>query len=104
MKLHSLKPNEGSRKDKYRVGRGMAQGRGKQAGRGLRGPPWPSPGSSCCVRSTSPHIHRPRGNPTYTSCATNLRHRDPSGVYRLSAAPSGLLPHGESNTRRPCKE
>lgn len=37
MKLHELKPNEGSRSKRYRVGRGMAQGRGKQAGRGQSG-------------------------------------------------------------------
>ncbi|NQZ65795.1 MAG: 50S ribosomal protein L15 [Mycoplasmatales bacterium] len=37
MKLHELKPNKGSRKDKYRAARGMAQGRGKQAGKGQSG-------------------------------------------------------------------
>lgn len=37
MKLHELKPAEGSRKSKFRVGRGMAQGRGKQAGKGQSG-------------------------------------------------------------------
>ena len=37
MKLHELKSNEGSRRDKYRAARGMAQGRGKQAGKGQSG-------------------------------------------------------------------
>lgn len=37
MELHNLKPNKGSRTNKYRVGRGMAQGRGKQAGKGQSG-------------------------------------------------------------------
>lgn len=37
MKLHELKPTEGARKDKYRAARGMAQGRGKQAGKGQSG-------------------------------------------------------------------
>ena len=37
MKLNQLKPKKGSRKQKYRVGRGMAQGRGKQAGKGQSG-------------------------------------------------------------------
>lgn len=37
MKLHSLKPNEGSRKEKTRVGRGHAAGKGKQAGKGQSG-------------------------------------------------------------------
>lgn len=37
MKLHELKPNEGSRKDRKRVGRGIAAGQGKTAGRGTKG-------------------------------------------------------------------
>lgn len=37
MKLHTLKPNDGAKSKKYRVGRGMAQGRGKQAGKGQSG-------------------------------------------------------------------
>jgi large subunit ribosomal protein L15 len=37
MKLHELKPNEGSRKNRKRVGRGIAAGQGKTAGRGTKG-------------------------------------------------------------------
>lgn len=37
MKLHHLKPSEGSRKDKKRVGRGRAGAGGKTAGRGTKG-------------------------------------------------------------------
>ena len=37
MKLHHLKPAEGSRKDKKRVGRGRAGAGGKTAGRGTKG-------------------------------------------------------------------
>lgn len=37
MKLNELKSTEGSRKDRYRAARGMAQGRGKQAGKGQSG-------------------------------------------------------------------
>jgi len=37
MKLHELKPNPGSRKNKKRVGRGIAAGQGKTAGRGTKG-------------------------------------------------------------------
>jgi large subunit ribosomal protein L15 len=37
MKLHDLKPNEGSKKDRKRVGRGTAAGQGKTAGRGTKG-------------------------------------------------------------------
>jgi large subunit ribosomal protein L15 len=37
MKLHDLKPQEGSKKDRKRVGRGIAAGQGKTAGRGTKG-------------------------------------------------------------------
>lgn len=37
MKLHELKPAEGSRKKRNRVGRGMASGNGKTSGRGHKG-------------------------------------------------------------------
>ncbi|MFN2175756.1 MAG: 50S ribosomal protein L15 [Anaerolineales bacterium] len=37
MKLHDLKPSEGSKKDRKRVGRGIAAGQGKTAGRGTKG-------------------------------------------------------------------
>jgi large subunit ribosomal protein L15 len=37
MKLHDLKPQEGSRKNRKRVGRGIAAGQGKTAGRGTKG-------------------------------------------------------------------
>ena len=49
MKLHDLKPAPGSRKRRMRVGRGIAAGKGKTAGRGTKGqksrsggsiPPW----------------------------------------------------------------
>ncbi|SDZ62698.1 large subunit ribosomal protein L15 [Evansella caseinilytica] len=37
MKLHELKPAEGSRKERKRVGRGIASGNGKTAGKGHKG-------------------------------------------------------------------
>lgn len=37
MKLHDLKPNEGAKKRRKRVGRGIAAGQGKTAGRGTKG-------------------------------------------------------------------
>ncbi len=49
MKLHDLRPPEGSNKARMRVGRGIAAGKGKTAGRGTKGqkaraggsiPPW----------------------------------------------------------------
>lgn len=37
MKLHELKPSEGSRRSRARVGRGTSAGNGKTAGRGQKG-------------------------------------------------------------------
>lgn len=37
MKLHDLKPDSGSRPKRHRVGRGIAAGQGKTAGRGTKG-------------------------------------------------------------------
>ena len=37
MKLHDLKPNEGAKKQRKRVGRGQGSGYGKTAGRGEKG-------------------------------------------------------------------
>lgn len=37
MKLHELKPAEGSRKVRNRVGRGIGSGNGKTSGRGHKG-------------------------------------------------------------------
>ena len=37
MKLHDLKPSKGSKKRRTRVGRGISAGKGKYAGRGIKG-------------------------------------------------------------------
>ena len=37
MRLHDLGPAEGSKKSRKRVGRGIAAGQGKTAGRGTKG-------------------------------------------------------------------
>jgi len=37
MKLNDLRPNEGAKKSRKRVGRGIAAGQGKTAGRGTKG-------------------------------------------------------------------
>lgn len=37
MKLHDLRPNQGSKKDRKRVGRGTGSGSGKTSGRGMNG-------------------------------------------------------------------
>ena len=45
MKLHHLRPAEGSKKRKIRVGRGEAGRRGKTAGRGTKGLKAPQQGA-----------------------------------------------------------
>jgi large subunit ribosomal protein L15 len=37
MKLHDLRPRSGAKKNRKRVGRGIAAGQGKTAGRGMKG-------------------------------------------------------------------
>src|SRR5207302_10466034 len=37
MKLHELKPPEGSKQERRRIGRGLGSGRGKTAGKGTKG-------------------------------------------------------------------
>jgi large subunit ribosomal protein L15 len=37
MKLNDLQPNEGAKKDRKRIGRGISAGQGKTAGRGTKG-------------------------------------------------------------------
>src|SRR5512136_1445530 len=37
MKLHDLKPQEGSKKERRRTGRGIGAGQGKTSGRGTKG-------------------------------------------------------------------
>ena len=37
MNLHDLRPDEGSKKKRKRVGRGISAGQGKTAGRGTKG-------------------------------------------------------------------
>jgi large subunit ribosomal protein L15 len=37
MKLHDLKPNKGSKKNRKRIGRGYGSGMGKTSGRGMNG-------------------------------------------------------------------
>ena len=62
MELKDLKPAEGSRKNRKRVGRGHAAGQGKTAGRGMNGqksrsraarPRWPVVCRSCPASATS---------------------------------------------------
>jgi len=54
MKLNELYPNEGAKKDRTRVGRGISAGKGKTAGRGTKGQKSRS--------GSGGHIYRQGGN------------------------------------------
>ena len=54
MKLHDLKPQEGSKKERKRVGRGISAGQGKTAGRGTKG--------EGARSGTGGHLYRQGGN------------------------------------------
>src|SRR5512133_1037082 len=54
MKLHDLVPNQGSKKNKKRVGRGISAGQGKTAGRGTKG--------QCSRSGEGGHLYRQGGN------------------------------------------
>ena len=57
MKLNDLKPNEGAKKTRQRVGRGIAAGQGKTSGRGTKG--------EGARRGNSGHLYRQGGNLPY---------------------------------------
>ena len=57
MKLHDLVPNQGSKKNRKRVGRGISAGQGKTAGRGTKGE-----GSRS---GQGGHLYRQGGNLTF---------------------------------------
>ena len=61
MKLHDLRPADGSRKERIRVGRGIAAGKGKTAGRGTKGQKARAGGSHPAVvrgrPDAAPHAH-----------------------------------------------
>jgi large subunit ribosomal protein L15 len=54
MKLNDLRPNEGSKKSRKRVGRGISAGQGKTSGRGTKG--------EGARRGTGGHLYRQGGN------------------------------------------
>ena len=63
MKLHDLRPNAGKKKARKRVGRGIAAGQGKTAGRGTKGRTWVSPPgqsihTTLVVRPTTDQLKR----------------------------------------------
>ncbi|MFN2216721.1 MAG: 50S ribosomal protein L15 [Anaerolineales bacterium] len=57
MKLNDLQPNPGSKKNRKRVGRGTASGKGKTAGRGTKG--------QSARAGSGGHLYRQGGNLPY---------------------------------------
>ena len=79
MKLHHLKPAEGSKKDRKRVGRGRAGVRGKTAGRGTKGtgarknvPAW-FEGGQMPLQRRVPKLST--GHPAFQEAAVNSQAR-----------------------------
>src|SRR5574337_100062 len=89
MKLHDLQPAPGSKKHKKRVGRGIAAGQGKTAGRGTKG--------EGARNAKGGNLYRQGGNlPFYRSLPfkrgfTNLRRQEYAEVNldRLSGFEAG---------------
>jgi len=96
MKLHDLRPAAGSRTEKTRVGRGIAAGKGKTAGRGTKGqksragssiPPWFEGGQ------TPLHIRIPKLRGFRN---VNRVEHEVVNVGRIAAAvAAGRIPEGE---------
>ena len=57
MKLHELKPAEGSRRERKRLGRGIASGQGKTAGKGHKGQNARSGGGVVLVLRVVKHLY-----------------------------------------------
>jgi large subunit ribosomal protein L15 len=107
MKLHHLKPAEGAKKERTRVGRGRAGARGKTAGRGTKGtgarknvPAWFEGGQMPLQR----RVPKLKGftNPTRVAFA-------PVNVELLAkyfdgdVTPEALYAHGLAHKGRPVK-
>ena len=90
MKLHDLQPAPGSKKNKKRVGRGIAAGQGKTAGRGTKG--------EGARNAKGGNLYRQGGNlPFYRSLPfkrgfTNIRRVEYAEVNldRLADFPAGM--------------
>jgi large subunit ribosomal protein L15 len=100
VKLHHLKPADGAKKDRTRVGRGRSGARGKTAGRGTKG--WgarhnPKPGFEGGQMPLQRRVPKLKGftNPNRVEFAV-------VNVGTL-ADPAGLLEHGLVRKGRPVK-
>jgi large subunit ribosomal protein L15 len=99
MKLHHLKPAEGAKKDRKRVGRGRAGVRGKTAGRGTKGtgarknvPAWFEGGQMPLQRRVpKPEgLHQPQPGRVLGGQRRGARHLLRDG----EVTPEGLYAHG----------
>ncbi|HKH95320.1 MAG TPA: 50S ribosomal protein L15 [Beijerinckiaceae bacterium] len=107
MKLHHLKPAEGAKKDRKRVGRGRAGAGGKTAGRGTKG--WgarhnPKPGFEGGQMPLQRRVPKLKGftNPNRVEYAVvNL---ETLGRYfDKDVDPEALVKHGLAHKGRPVK-
>ena len=107
MKLHDLKPAPGSRRTKRRVGRGIAAGQGKTAGRGTKG--WgarhnPKPGFEGGQMPLQRRVPKLKGftNPNRVEYAV-VNVGSLGGVFEGEVDPGALLEHGLVRKGRPVK-
>ena len=107
MKLHHLKPAEGSKRDRTRVGRGRAGTRGKTAGRGTKG--WgarhnPKPGFEGGQMPLQRRVPKLKGftNPNRVEYAV-VNVGSLGEVFEGEVDPSALLEHGMVRKGRPVK-
>ena len=107
MKLHHLKPAEGAKRDRTRVGRGRAGTRGKTAGRGTKG--WgarhnPTPGFEGGQMPLQRRVPKLKGftNPNRVPYAV-VNVGSLGEVFDREVDPKALLEHGLVRKGRPVK-
>ena len=107
MKLHHLKPAEGAKKDRKRVGRGRAGVRGKTAGRGTKG--WgarhnPKPGFEGGQMPFQRRVPKLKGftNPNRVEYAV-VNVETLARYFEGEVDPAALYAHGLAHKGRPVK-
>jgi large subunit ribosomal protein L15 len=107
VKLHHLKPADGAKKDRTRVGRGRSGARGKTAGRGTKG--WgarhnPKPGFEGGQMPLQRRVPKLKGftNPNRVEFAV-VNVGTLAEVFEDEVDPAGLLEHGLVRKGRPVK-
>ena len=107
MKLHHLKPAEGAKRDRKRVGRGRAGVRGKTAGRGTKG--WgarhnPKPGFEGGQMPLQRRIPKLKGfrNPNRVEYAV-VNVETLARYFDTEVDPAALYAHGLARKGRPVK-